>query len=80
MASGTPVVSSNAASLPEVVGNAGILVDPENARDFADAILSVVEDDKLHQELARAGIERARTFTWAAAGEQTHRLLQTVQG
>lgn len=79
MASGTPVVSSNATSLPEVVGTAGILLDPEKPQDFAEAILSIVEDDQLHHQLARAGIERAQKFSWTAAGEQTYQVLQAAR-
>ncbi|GGF27533.1 mannosyltransferase [Aliidongia dinghuensis] len=80
MASGTPVISSNATSLPEVVGDAGILLDPNKPHDFAAAILSLVEDDRLHSDLARKGLERAKMFPWSSAGEQTHRLLRAVLG
>jgi glycosyltransferase involved in cell wall biosynthesis len=53
MASGTPVVASNTTSLPEVVGDAGLLVDPTDVRAIADAITAVLTDDALHKDLNR---------------------------
>lgn len=60
MASGTPVVASDRAALPQTVGDAGILVDPTDPRAVADAVLAAVGDARL----AAAGVERAGTFTW----------------
>lgn len=70
MACGAPVVVSDVTSLPEVVGDAGLLCDPRSPDQFADALARVLGDDDLAAELRRRGLERARTFTWerAAAG------------
>ena len=70
MACGTPVVTSNASSLPEVVGDAGIMVDPQDVDGLADAILRVLQDSELRQEMRKNGLERAKQFTW----QQTARL------
>jgi glycosyltransferase involved in cell wall biosynthesis len=77
MACGTAVVASNRSSLPEVVGDAGVLVDPDDPHQFAAAILRLLRDEDLREELAARGIERARRFSWDAAAEatlQTYRL------
>jgi glycosyltransferase involved in cell wall biosynthesis len=64
MASGTPVITSNVSSLPEVVGDAALLIDPLNAREMADAIARVLVDSELRSELIRRGHARVRTFSW----------------
>lgn len=64
MASGTPVVVSNAGSLPEVVGEAGTIVAPADHDALAAAILALLTDPALHAERVRAGLERARGFSW----------------
>ncbi len=70
MAAGTPVVTSNRSSLPEVVGTAGIMVDPTDVEQLAAAIGSVLSDEDLRLDLRSRGLERARLFTWTrtAAG------------
>ena len=78
MASGTPVVVSNVSSLPEVVGNAGILVDPYDARAIADGISQVICDDTLRQELKVRGVIRARSFSWKASVAQIHKIYKEV--
>jgi glycosyltransferase involved in cell wall biosynthesis len=70
MACGTPVVTSNAASLPEVVGDAAITIDPRSSEAIATAVQSVLEDPCLAAELSRRGVERARGFSWKRAAEQ----------
>lgn len=66
MACGTPVITSNAAALVEVTGDAAL-----HASDFADAMLRVASDEELRRELARRGIARASRFTWRACAEKT---------
>ncbi len=70
MASGTPVITSNTSSIPEVVGDAGILVDPHDVSAISDAIRRVLEDRQLAQSLSARGLVRSRKFSWArtAAG------------
>lgn len=64
MASGTPVVTSNVSSLPEVAGDAALLVDPYDPGSIADGIHTVLTDEAARRELRRKGIERARDFSW----------------
>jgi alpha-1,3-rhamnosyl/mannosyltransferase len=71
MASGTPVVGSRAASIPEVLGDAGILVDPEDAQGWADAIVQVVNDEHRRSTMKAAGLARAAEFTWARTARIT---------
>jgi glycosyltransferase involved in cell wall biosynthesis len=70
MASGTPVVTSNVSSLPEVVGNAAVLVNPENVFDIARGIRDVLFDEQLRADLIRRGYEQVRRFSWATAARQ----------
>lgn len=71
MACGTPVLTSNTSSLPEVVGDAALLVDPEDTTALADAICRLGGDESLRQEYAQAGRIRAKSFTWQACAEKT---------
>jgi alpha-1,3-rhamnosyl/mannosyltransferase len=71
MASGTPVIASRAASIPEVLGNAGILVDPEDTRGWVQAIIAVVNDEHRRSEMKAAGLARAAQFTWARTARIT---------
>jgi len=71
LACGVPVVGSNAASVPEIVGPAGMLVDPDDARSMAGALIAVVTDDELHQKLARAAVEQAAQFSWEKCARET---------
>lgn len=70
MACGTPVISSNAASLPEVVGDAGVLLPPEDKPGFANAMRALARDPARRDELGRRGAARARTFTWEKAAQE----------
>lgn len=67
MACGTPVVCSNASSLPEVVGDAAIMVDPLAVEDLAGAIARVLDDADLRTQLIARGLQRAPMFTWEKA-------------
>lgn len=70
MACGTPVVASTAPCLPEVLGEAALLVDPHDHDALAHAILRVLEDSELRQALLAKGRARAAQYTWAAAAER----------
>jgi glycosyltransferase involved in cell wall biosynthesis len=70
MACGTPVVASTASSVPEVVGEAGLLVEPEDVAGWTAAMGRLLEDAPLRQRLREAGLRRAATFTWEAAGRR----------
>lgn len=71
MACGTPVVASSRAGIPEVVGDGGVLVDPEDPDALADALEAVVLDPAHAADLRRRGRARARHFTWARSAELT---------
>ncbi|MBX0326252.1 glycosyltransferase family 4 protein [Oscillochloris sp. ZM17-4] len=80
MACGTPVVTSNTSSLPEVVGDAGIMVDPRSADALADALARVLGDRELHADLSARGLRQAATFTWRTTAERTLRAYEEVGG
>jgi glycosyltransferase involved in cell wall biosynthesis len=71
MACGTPVVASSTSALPEVVGEAGLLVDPRDARALAEAMRDVLLNAQTREEMRARGLARAATFTWAEAARQT---------
>ncbi len=76
MACGTPVVTSGAASLPEVVGDAGVLIDPHDVCSLAEGIRRLVEDRALQETLRGKGFERAKQFTWDRTARLTWDVLQ----
>jgi glycosyltransferase involved in cell wall biosynthesis len=76
MACGTPVVVSNTASLPEVVGDAGIYIDPYNIEDIAEGIFKVITDKKLQNDLSEKGIKRAELFNWNNAARETYKVME----
>ncbi len=71
MACGTPVITSKLSSLPEVAGDAAILIDPYNTDDIANAMQAVASDFQLRQQLSEAGLTQAQKFSWKRTGEQT---------
>jgi glycosyltransferase involved in cell wall biosynthesis len=71
MACGVPVVVSNVSSLPEVVGAAGILVNPLNIDEIVDAIIKIISDMKLKKELSEKGLKRAKEFSWQKTAIET---------
>ncbi len=71
MASGVPVIASNTSSIPEVVGDAGVLIAPADDGAIAAGIERLAGDDARHQELACAGLERAEQFTWQRNAQET---------
>jgi glycosyltransferase involved in cell wall biosynthesis len=78
MASGTPVVTSNVSSLPEVTGNAAVLVDPYDVESIEDGMRRVLDDPKLAEELRLKGLQRAREFSWERSVEKTQRVYREV--
>ena len=72
MSAGIPVIVSNRGSLPEVVGAAGVMVDPEDVDGWTDALDRIVGDEAWARAHACAGLEQARTFTWPAAAATLH--------
>ena len=80
MASGTPVVTSNVSSLPEVVGSAAVLVDPHDAHAIAEGIAHVLYDPRLRDDLKRRGLEHAASFSWDRAAREVHAIYAEVAG
>jgi len=78
MASGTPVVTSNRSSLPEVVGDAAVLVDPYSAASIAEGIQQVLSDPELRRSLSARGLARAREFSWDASIRRVHEVYMDV--
>ncbi len=75
MACGTPVITSNISSLPEVAGEAGILVDPYNVSEIASAMKEVASNRQLRDELRFKGLERAKKFSWGNTSQLTMNVL-----
>jgi glycosyltransferase involved in cell wall biosynthesis len=71
MACGAPVVSSDRTSLPEVVGDAGVLVDPEDVEGQAAAVMRLLSEPELAGDLRRRGLERSSRFSWDACAAST---------
>jgi glycosyltransferase involved in cell wall biosynthesis len=78
MKCGTPVIVGNRTSLPEVVGEAGLTVDPFDVDAIASAIRRLINDPSLRKKLSQLGQERASTFTWRETARQTLRVYQEV--
>lgn len=76
MACGTPVISSRASSLPEVIGDAGLLFDPTDVEAIAIAIQQIASDSQLRMNLKQRGFDRAKQFTWAQAADRTIEVYQ----
>ena len=70
MACGTPVIGSNTSSLPEVIGDAGLQVDPRNVDDIARALMQMIEQPELRERSIGLGLERAKQFTWDKAARE----------
>ena len=78
MASGTPVLTSSVASLPEVSGGAALLVDPLSVEEISAGIKRICEDQVLRGELRAAGLQRAADFSWDRVAERVSRVLEDV--
>jgi glycosyltransferase involved in cell wall biosynthesis len=79
MACGTPVLTSNSSALPEVVGDAGLLVDPYSEQAIAAALAHLLENEPFRLELGARALERARFFTWQQVAEQTVEVYRRVR-
>lgn len=77
MACGTPVITSNTTSLPEVVGEAALTVDPTSTEEIATAMAQLIDTPSLRQRLRKAGVERAKKFAWH---DTAQRLLASLDG
>jgi len=80
MASGTPVITSNVSSLPEVVGDAALMIDPYEPEAIADAMQRVLSDAALRADLSRRGLARAREFSWERSIARVREIYEEVGG
>ena len=80
MACGCPVVTSNVSSLPEVAGDAAVLVDPRSVEDITEGVAALWADAARRRELAARGQARARCFTWERAARETAAVYDSVLG
>jgi len=80
MACGTPVVTSNTSSLPEVAGDAALLVDPYDVEEIATAMRRILEDEALAAELRAKGLARAKEFSWERTARETIAVYEKVLG
>ena len=80
MACGTPVVTSNISAMPEVVGDAGILVNPYNIEEIAEAVYQVLSRSSLREKLVEKGLERVKHFSWENIAKKTLAVYQGVYG
>jgi glycosyltransferase involved in cell wall biosynthesis len=71
MACGTPVITSNTSSLPEVVGDAAITVDPYDVNRFAEEMYELLTSEALRQEMIKKGLERSKLFNWDKSAKKT---------
>ncbi len=78
MACGLPVITSSVSSLPEVSGDAAVLVDPLNMDEMVAAVVSLIGNPNQYQRLVRDGIDRAKLFTWEKTAEQVAAVYEHV--
>jgi glycosyltransferase involved in cell wall biosynthesis len=79
MAKGVPVISANTSAMPEVAGDAALLVDPHDTEALAGALLQLANDETLRTDLVRRGLDRARQFTWESAIQKTWAIYDEVR-
>ena len=78
MACGTPVITSNTSSMPEIAGHDAILANPESSDEIAEMMLQLESDEDLYRKQKALGLERAKLFSWRRTAEQLLRLYQEV--
>lgn len=78
MACGTPVITSNTSSMPEIAGDDAILVNPESSDEIAEMMLQLERDEDFYEKQKAIGLERAKLFSWRRTAEQLLRLYQEV--
>jgi glycosyltransferase involved in cell wall biosynthesis len=78
MACGTPVITSNTSSFPEVVGDAaGIMINPFDITELTQAMLKILTKENLRENLIKKGLERAKMFSWEKAAKETLRVYES---
>ena len=80
MACGTPVIGSNVSSIPEVVGDAGLLFDPHDSEELAECLRKVLNNPTQQNEMRKRGVEQARKFRWIQSGQKMAAIYQQLLG
>jgi glycosyltransferase involved in cell wall biosynthesis len=80
MAHGTPVVTSNTSSLPEVVGNAALMVNPENVFEIRRALQQALLDAEVRTRMKQRGCEQAQRFSWSSSVSRILEIYREVAG
>lgn len=80
MACGTPVIVSNVSSLPEIVGDSGLQVDPEDVEGLAETLVRLLADEELRLKLGQMGLQRAACFSWERTARETLSVYQRAVG
>ncbi|MDD8018426.1 MAG: glycosyltransferase family 1 protein [Bacteroidota bacterium] len=78
MKAGIPVIGANAASIPEVMGNAGILFQPENSDELSEALKNVIEDSQVRKDLITRGFENVKKYSWERCASETMHVYQSL--
>ena len=78
MACGTPVITSNTSSLPEVIDDAGTMVDPNNVTNMASKMYEILNNPDLRGDLIKKGLKRAQFFTWDKAANETYEVYDSM--
>jgi glycosyltransferase involved in cell wall biosynthesis len=78
MTLGTPIITSNTSSLPEVTGNSALLINPNDSMELADAMLNIVGDRVLRDNLIFKGKEQANKFSWRKTAQATLNIYRSV--
>jgi glycosyltransferase involved in cell wall biosynthesis len=78
MSCGTPVITSNTSSMPEISGNAALFFDPTNVKQLITLLLEVIGNEKLREELSQKGIERAKQFSWEKTARATLKIYEDL--
>lgn len=78
MACGTPVITSNITSMPEIAGDAAILIDPYDIESIVEGVIQVIDNEDLRKNLRGKGLNRSKKFTWENSAQLTWEVLQQV--
>ena len=80
MACGVPVITSNTSSMPEIAGNAALLVDPYSTEEITAAMIKVYKNDILKKSMIKSGLTRAARFSWKSMAENVLNIYQETLG
>ena len=75
MACGTPVIASNTTSLPEVIGDAGLLFNPHDVDDISHSIERIIQDSELRDDLIQRGLQRVKDYSWDFTADKIWQVL-----